>query len=54
MRLLILFPSIMMLSVVFVWLYIVQARRATAVVPAYVSNFSRNIPFPEEQEDLSW
>ncbi len=54
MRLLVLYPSIMMLSVVFVWLYIVQARRATAVAPAYVSNFPGNSPFPKEQESVSW
>jgi hypothetical protein len=43
-----------MLSVVFVWLYFVQARRATAVTPAYVSDFSKNDPFSEKQEDVSW
>jgi len=54
MRLPIFFPLVIVLSGMFVWLYIFQARRATAVAPATVSNFSRNIPFPGEQEELLW
>ncbi len=50
----ILFPLVTMLTVVFVWLYVVRVRRATAVVPAYVSDFSENSPFLGEQEDISW